>query len=265
MKWVKRLKWLRVSKIVIPVALAVSLVFAGFTVYGNEAENFVINAGGESDVKLSLAYKADGSDATSRLVVPAGGSYKDATYIPNTSLLYEDGWKGNNLPDDIARQDGNNDGTHSVYDGSSISFYSFSFYLVNNSDRAVDVDMSMTIDEITPSDCDIDGAVRIMIIEGEPLLSDNSYIIYKKAETQETEDSLTSRIAQGNGEAYTNVVNFESDTQVFDRKGVSGYQNFASGASIRFTVVMWLEGWDMECTDDILGGRIKMHIDFEGE
>lgn len=271
MKWVKRLKWLRVSKIVIPVALAVSLVFAGFTVYGNEAENFVINAGSESDVKLSLAYKADGSDATSRLVVPAGGYYKDATFTPKTGLKYDDCWnKGGGtyatIPDDIAAIKDDNgsiedfdDGTHSIYDGKTIVFYSFSFYLINNSDRAVDVDMTMTIDEITPEDSDIAGAVRIMLIEGTPLLSDGAYSIYKKAEkTEENQTSLNENIS------YGNVYDFESDTTVFSRTGYMGYQNVAEGDSIRFTIVMWLEGWDAECTDDILGDRMKMHIDFVG-
>lgn len=263
MKWVKRLKWLRISKVVIPIALAVSLIFAGFTVYGTEAENFVINAGNGSDVLLSLTYNRDLTEQTERLVVPAGGSYGDATYIPDKNLLYENGWKGTNLPDDIALQDGNNEHTHSVYDGSSIKFYSFSFYLVNNSERAVDVDMTCTIDEITPADSGIDGAVRIMVIEGEALLSDNSYTVYKKAESKETDAALAERIASENGTGY-NVVNFASDTTVFSRSGLTGYKNVSVGEAKRFTIVLWLEGWDLDCTNDILGGRIKMHIDFSG-
>ena len=37
------------------------------------------------------------------------------------------------------------------------------------------------------------------------------------------------------------------------------------GGSDRFTVVIWLEGDDPDCVNDILGGELKMHMDFTEE
>lgn len=130
---------MRISKIVIPIALAISVVFAGFTVVAHKAENFVLRINNEEGVRLALTMNRDLSGQTSRLVVPVDGRYDNVTYVPDKSLLYEPQTYGKNLPDDVARQDG----VHSVYQSrTEIIFFSFSFFLVNNSDRAVDVDMA---------------------------------------------------------------------------------------------------------------------------
>ena len=38
--------------------------------------------------------------------------------------------------------------------------------------------------------------------------------------------------------------------------------DYQPGAIKRFTIVMWLEGDDPECTDDILGGMVKLDMNF---
>lgn len=260
MRWTKRLKWMRISRIVIPIALAISLVFAGFTVVAHEADNFVIRINNEEDVKLSLTLNRDLSEQTSRLVVPVGGYYEDVTYTPDKSLLYDSARYYDNLPDDIAKHDG----IHNVYWGQNeLAFYSFSFWLVNNSARAVDVDMRMNIEEITigsnTSDMHIDQATRVMVVEGEPLLSDGGYTIYAKPEISEEEQTKLD-----NTTAYGKTVPFVSDLCIMEREGDLGYRDFAAGETKRFTIVIWLEGNDRECWDDILTESLKMSLDFIG-
>lgn len=261
MRWTKRLKWLRISRIVIPIALAVSLVFAGFSVFAKEAENFVLRIDNDNDVKLSLTLNRDLSEQTSYLKVPVGGSFEDVTYIPDTDLKYDSKQYMGNLPDDIALQDG----VHNVYMAKNkLSFYSFSFYLVNNSARAVDVDMRFNIDSLVVadknSDIHVDDAVRIMIIDGESLLSQDAYRIYKKAEkNEENQQHLNENIKY-----KTEATDFLSDSCIFERKGELGYRNMGIGDTLRFTVVIWLEGWDVECIDDIMKDSLKMSIDFMG-
>lgn len=259
-KWTKRLKWIRISKIVIPIALAISLVFAGFTVYAHEADNFVVRINNDEDVKLSLTLNRDLSGQTSRLVVPVDGFYEDVTYEPSKQLLYGQKQYDDNLPDDIAKQDG----IHNIYCArNEIAFYAFSFWLVNNSERAVDVDMILNIDEMTVgtnrTENHIDDAVRVMIVEDEPLLSDGTYTVYKKAEKNEENQ----KYLDGNIK-YGNTVSFLSDMCIFERSGLMGYQNVGKGETLRFTVVIWLEGWDPECIDDILEDNLKMSLDFIG-
>lgn len=266
MRWTKRLKWIRASKIIIPIALAISLVFAGFTFYAHEAEYFVLRIDNDSGVNLALAMKRDLSDATPRLLVPVNGGYEDATWTPDKALKYSPNRYGKNLPDDIAQHDGE----HSVYETRNrYSFYSFSFWLINKSTRACDVDMRINIDSVTLKnnkiDKHIDEAVRVMVIEGEPLLSDGDYIIYKKAEkTKDAEDELTKTLRERDGYDNSKVVSFVSDLCVLNREGDLGYKNLREGETIRFTIVVWLEGWDPECEDPIIGESLKMSIDFTG-
>ncbi len=262
MKWTKRLKWIRLSKIIIPIALAITLVFAGFTVYAHEADNFVIRINNDEDVKLSLTLDEDYTkNQTSHLAVPISGYYEDVTYTPDKELLYRgESSYVENLPDDIAKHYG----THSVFTQKNVlSFFSFSFWLVNNSDRAVDVDIRLDVDEMTEkkneSGIHIDEAVRVMIIENEPLLSDNTFTVYKKPErTEEAQKQLERDVG------YGNMQDFLSDRCIFNREGDMGIRNMAEGAALKFTVVVWLEGWDAECIDDIRYDSLKMSMEFSG-
>lgn len=42
-------------------------------------------------------------------------------------------------------------------------------------------------------------------------------------------------------------------------------ENFSPGDLHKYTLVIWLEGSDPECTDNILGGIFKIHMDFKSE
>lgn len=260
---------MRASKIIIPIALAISLVFAGFSVYAKEAEYFVLRVNNPDGVELALTMNRDLSGQTPSLKVPVRGGYNHATWTPDRNLLYDNRRYGSNLPDDIAKQDGE----HSIWESSDrMSFFSFSFWLVNNSKRAVDVDWQMYIDSMTVGsniqNFHIDDAVRVMVIEDEPLLSDNTYRIYKKAEKNQENEDLLHNVYDNDGNRVGgidygthNTYNFEEDC-VFDRSGDLGIKNFEAGGTRRFTIVIWLEGWDVECVDIIRNESLKMSIDF---
>lgn len=262
MRWTKRLKWIRASKIILPIALAVSLVFAGFSVYANEAENFVLRTNGDNDVKLSLSF--DKVNKSSMLYAPASGDYTNISFIPDSELLYDPtpGAPHFNIPNDIARYDG----MHSCYNYlDQILFYSFSFYLHNDSDRAVDVDMIMHNDGVVAnpdndSGYHVDDAIKIMLIEGEPLLSEGTYVVYSKPESSEAKrDWLYDHI-----EYEDKLVPFDSDKTIINRSGENGFKAMKSGEIKKFTLVLWLEGNDEDCKDPILGEKMKMSIDFNG-
>lgn len=68
MKWLKRLQMMRISKIVIAVSLALSVIFAGFTIYGNKVGNFIINVSNDG-AHIAATMKEDLSDLSSRLSV----------------------------------------------------------------------------------------------------------------------------------------------------------------------------------------------------
>lgn len=45
----------------------------------------------------------------------------------------------------------------------------------------------------------------------------------------------------------------------------SHVENFNPGEVDRYTLVLWIEGSDPECTDNILGGEFKVYMDFKSE
>ncbi|MGN0814148.1 MAG: hypothetical protein ACI4MH_02830 [Candidatus Coproplasma sp.] len=261
LRWTKRLKWLRVSKIIIPLALAISLVFVGFSVYADNAQNFIVRIDGEDEVKLSLTLERDLSNQVSVLNIPFEGSQTAATFVPPTKDSNDANYDVCNIPDDIALYD---KVTYGRNNANEITFSACSFYLVNNSNRAVDVDIKMHIDGIMTNGNNagihIDDTVRIMLIEGEPLLSDETYTVYSKPErTQENKDFLISHAPYSE-----NTVDFVTDTCVLERSGDNAIKSLGAGKSVKFTIVFWLEGWDVECTDEIRGEMLKFSIDFTG-
>ena len=136
---------------------------------------------------------------------------------------------------------------------------------MNNSARAVDIDMELNIDELVVSDKNsahhVDGAVRVMLIEGEPLLSDKTYMIYKKEEANEEDQKHLDEFVTYGKE---NTARFLSDRCVLKRTGDTGYKSVGKGETLRFTIVIWLEGWDVDCIDEIRNDSMKMSLDFTG-
>lgn len=269
MRWTKRLKWIRLSKVIIPIALAISLVFAGFAVFANEADNFVIKIGDGSGVNLALTYNEDLSEQTDHLLVPVLGRYRDVTWDPaaGRQLAYSPDMYAENIPDDIAMHEG----VHTVFSKEEVvSFFSFSFYLVNNSDRVVTVSMTVDIDQIVTGsnreDYHIDDAVRFMVIDGKHLLSENAAtVVYKKPEiSAEEEEKLKDNIEYND---YA-VMDFVSGRRILERDGEYTLNpvSVTDGSNVqRFTVVIWLEGWDRECIDAIRPESLKMSMNFSGQ
>ena len=42
-------------------------------------------------------------------------------------------------------------------------------------------------------------------------------------------------------------------------------KNFKSGDIDKFTIVIWIEGDDPDCIDDLIGGEMKMHMEVTEE
>ena len=42
-------------------------------------------------------------------------------------------------------------------------------------------------------------------------------------------------------------------------------ENFKPGDINKYTVVVWIEGTDPDCTDNILGGEFKAYMNFSSE
>ncbi len=161
--------------------------------------------------------------------------YDDPTYkvyreeLQAPAVDYFDNISYKWLPDDIDETDGSHNGKNYV---------AYTFYVENTGTDTSDYWSEIIIDDVVKN---VDEAVRIRIYRN------GEYVTYAKIGS--------------NGQPEKNTVAFESD----DLVAMNHIENFGPGQIDKYTIVMWVEGSDPECTDNILGGEIKVHMEFNSE
>ncbi|MDD3172028.1 MAG: hypothetical protein PHO86_06880 [Bacilli bacterium] len=118
-------------------------------------------------------------------------------------------------------------------------YIAYTLYIQNIGDETCDIVMSM---DIVSLENGLDGAVRILIIE-----DNETERMYMKPDT-----------VAATYESMPEGISFVSNTQVM-RETIS---NFKPYQVKKYTVLVWLEGQDPDCTDEILGGKIKLRLLF---
>lgn len=135
------------------------------------------------------------------------------------------------LPEDI---DTEADGAHN-----GDNYIAYSFYVVNGGEENVHYWYEVDIDDTIRN---VDEAIRVMIYHN------GKKTVYAKK-------SKKTKLAE-NGTKM-----FASDTiAVLEQR-----KDFAPKSKDRITIVVWIEGDDPECKNDLLGGEIKMHMDITEE
>ncbi len=118
------------------------------------------------------------------------------------------------------------------------NYIAYTFYLSNNGEEDVGYVASLDVKSVSKG---ADEAVRIMIFEnGVP----TTYGKAPKDRSVEYADYLIEK-------------EFVSDKVVMQRHNA----DFKVGDVDKYTIVIWLEGWDPECVNDILGGEVKFQMD----
>lgn len=146
------------------------------------------------------------------------------------------------LPDDLDDIDGSHNNTNGQ------SFLAYTFYVKNAGNVDVDYSAEILIDSVSLG---VDEAMRVMVFHnGEPTI----YAKPQQGTTDKREENLND-----NGESVYGVdKNFVSNTKVMENE----VKMFRPGDIDKYTVVVWLEGWDPECVNKILEGEIKMSMKF---
>ena len=146
------------------------------------------------------------------------------------------------LPDDLD----DIDGSHNNSNGQS--FLAYTFYVKNGGNVDVEYTAEINIEAVSLG---VDEAMRVMVFHnGEPTI----YAKPQKGTTDKLELNLNDR---GESE-YSVDKNFVTNTKIMENK----VELFKAGDVDKYTVVIWLEGWDPECVNKILEGEIKMSMDF---
>jgi len=129
--------------------------------------------------------------------------------------------------------------TDGNYADPDYKYIAYTLYIQNIGDETCDVNMNATIVSLQKG---LDGAIRFLVIEDETLEK-----MYMKPDTVETE--------------YVDMPeaeHFVSDIIIMDGE----ITNFKPYQIKKYTIIVWLEGQDPDCTDEILGGRIKLRLLF---
>lgn len=133
------------------------------------------------------------------------------------------------LPNDLDNHDGSHNGEN---------YIAYTFYIENFGEYVSDYWSEIIIDDVIKN---VDEAVRIRVYKN------GEYTTYAKISKR--------------GEPEVNTSPFLSDNSVV----LEHIQSFKPGDKNKYTIIIWLEGSDPECTNNILGGEIKLHMDFKSE
>lgn len=134
---------------------------------------------------------------------------------------------GADLPADLDSIDGQHNGKN---------YFAYTFYLLNNGENTLSYEYQMLLSNVTN---DVDKAIRIRLyVDGTPTTYARTRSDGTGPEPDTTEFRTTSVVMN----------DFKAD--------------FKPGNFTKFTVVIWIEGEDPDCTDELIGGDLKCEMKF---
>lgn len=233
----KRNWLLRIVAIIVGVLLLLLSIGYACTAVINSAGRFTVSMAGNL-YGIQLADNEDFENPTLQLY---GSAVENMDNITKHWLLNKNGELGD---DPVYDSYADIDKVYGDHNGTNYLAYTFS---VRNGGEAVPGGEDATVDylaslEVVTAYKGADEAIRVMVfINGKPTT-------YAKP-----------RVSDGKKETFEADKNFISDTMVmqYTRK------NFKVDESDRYTVVVWLEGEDPECVNDIMGGEVKLKMTLE--
>lgn len=160
-----------------------------------------------------------------KLIVSPRSDFAFTTHkIKVENLDYMDNISESWLPVDIDNHDGPHNGNN---------YMAYTFYVKNNSEDILSYSVAINILSVISG---VDDAVRVAVYRN------GEKTVYAK------------RTPIGDIEPGTTP--FVSEDQVMNNL----YENFAPNDVDKYTIVVWLEGDDPECINNIIGGELKMDM-----
>lgn len=225
----KREALIRILVIILVLLLLFLSIMFACSSYVNKAGDFTVTMDKDAfNMGITLSETPDFKNPTRFLAGEKCENMADCTFA----------W----LPEDIDEIDG----SHNRSNGQE--FLAYTFYVKNAGDIDVSYKAQILIDSVA---LDVDEAMRVMVFRnGEPTI----YAKPKKGTTDQFEENKNNAgVVQ-----YTVDENFVSNTKVMENE----IDLFKVNDVDKYTVVVWLEGWDPECVNAILEGEVKMSMNF---
>lgn len=137
-----------------------------------------------------------------------------------------------------------------IHDGvdNGLNYICYTFYCRNTGQEAVNMEYQIVINKMTLA---IEKAARIRLIT--KVNDENPFTV----------DYADAAGLDERGNPIPEMDPYET-TPFYSKSVVMSkmVENFQVGDTIKFTVVLWLEGNDPECVDDVLGGEFKIDMKF---
>ena len=162
--------------------------------------------------------------------------YDDPDYAVYRSELYA---KSPNTFDNISYRwlpKDLNDSPGGTHNGEN--YLAYTFYIENTGAETASYYSEIVIDDVIKN---VDDVVRVRVY---------------KNDTETTYAKMSAR-----GVPENNTVPFLEDRLI----ALDSNERFKPGDIDKYTVVLWIEGSDPECNDNILGGEIKISMNFNSE
>ncbi len=180
---------------------------------------YVVNSSGYFTIKLDKNLKSE-----RHILLSSDSEFSAETVeIKVKGLEYMDNITEGWIPfDELTSKEGDN---------SDDNYIAYTFFVKNDGNENVDYKSKIVIESVIKN---VDEAVRVA------LYTNGERKVYaKKAK---------------DGNAEPNTISFLSNHLIMQQDR----DNIKPGEIDRYTVIVWLEGKDPECIDDIIGGEMKM-------
>ena len=156
--------------------------------------------------------------------------YGRAISVLNAEVVYDmTNISGEDLPENIDSVNGSHNGTN---------YIAYTFYLINSGDDTLSYQSELYVDNVSKG---VDEAVRVAVFKN------GEKTVYGKTKS--------------NGKGIESDCDEEFLSSSLVRKEV--VTDFEPRSKDKYTIVIWLEGNDPDCVDDIVGGTIKFGMDFK--
>ena len=202
-----------------------SIAFAVITFYGQQSGNFVMSMDYDTYNRgIILSSDEAFTNPSPRLMTDPIEDARDMTYS----------WL---KLDEVEETDGN-------YVDPDYDYVAYTFYIRNDGLETVDITYHIRMTEIYK---DLDEAIRILVIE------DGEETMYQKLDRLGPSGELP---------YYPDIM---PKPKLFVNDSIIARETFVKfepGQIKKFSVIMWLEGYDPDTTDEVLGGKIKLQMNF---
>lgn len=126
-----------------------------------------------------------------------------------------------------------------MYADKDLHVYAYTFYILNDCAESLDVKATMYYSNVTNN---LDKAIRVMTITTQG----NLERCYQLEDEQEVDY----------GASYPTIINFANKGVAYEED----YLSFEPNETMKYTILIWIEGKDPECTDQLQLGTIRFTL-----